>query len=200
MKRELIVALKMTLATLILTGLVYPLAVTGAAQALFPRPANGSLVAVDGRVIGSTLIAQPFKQSGYFQPRPSAAGNDGYDATSSGGSNLGPTSKALRDRVAADVQRLSHENPQAPGPVPIELVTTSGSGLDPHLSPAAARWQIPRVATARGVSPAEVEAILAPHVEGRSLGFLGEARVNVLLVNLDLDQHYGRPDSTRSAK
>jgi K+-transporting ATPase ATPase C chain len=196
MKRELIVAFRMTLATLVLTGLVYPLAVTALAQALFPRQASGSLVTAGGRVVGSELIAQAFKSPAYFQPRPSAAGADGYDAAASSGSNLGPTSQRLRDRVAADVARLKAENPRAPGPVPAELVTTSGSGLDPHLSPEAALWQVPRIAAARHVAANEVAGIVAQRVEGRTLGFLGEPRVNVLLLNLDLDRRLGRPRAT----
>ena len=193
MKGEVTVALRMTLATLVLTGFAYPLVVTGVAQVLFPHAANGSLVSADGRVVGSELIGQAFESPSYFQPRPSAAGADGYDAAASSGSNLGPTSEKLRDRVAADVARLRAENPQAPGPVPIELVTTSGSGLDPHVSPEAARWQVPRVAAARGVTVDELESVVDQHVEGRTLGFLGEARVNVLLLNLDLDKRFGRP-------
>ena len=190
MKGELTVALRMTLVTLVLTGFLYPLAMTGLAQVLFPGAANGSLVSADGRVVGSELIGQGFKSPGYFQPRPSAAGADGYDAAASSGSNFGPTSQKLRDRVAADVARLQAENPHAPGPVPIELATTSASGLDPHVSPEAARWQVPRVAAARGVAVGEVESIVDQHVEGRTLGFLGEPRVNVLALNLALDEQY----------
>lgn len=191
MKQELSTALRMTLVTLVLTGLAYPLLMTGLAQAVFPDQANGSLVKRDGRVVGSALLAQGFSSPAYFQTRPSAAGA-GYDAAASSGSNLGPTSQKLRDRVAADVVRLKAENPQAPGPVPAELVTASGSGLDPHVSPEVARWQAPRVAAARGVAVAEIEVLLAARVEERTLGFLGEPSVNVLLLNMDLDQRFGR--------
>ena len=195
-KRELFISLRATLVTLLLTGIAYPLAVTGAALLLFPHRARGSLVADDrGRVVGSELIAQPFTVSGYLQPRPSAAGEKGYDATSSGGSNLGPTSKALRERVTKDLRRLVAENPDAPGPVPAELVTASASGLDPHLSPAAALWQVPRVARARNVDPARIRAVIEANVEGRDLVVVGEPRVNVLLVNLALDRQFGRPTS-----
>ena len=192
MKKELIVALRMTVATLLLTGLVYPLAVTGVAQLVFPWRANGSVVSAQGRVVGSELIGQGFKSPGYFQSRPSAAG-DGYDAANSSGSNLGPTSQKLRDRVAADVARLRKENPQAPPEVPADLVTTSASGFDPHLSPEAARWQVPRVAAARGVAAGEVLALVDARTEPRTFGLLGEPRVNVLLLNLDLDQRFPRP-------
>jgi K+-transporting ATPase ATPase C chain len=185
--------LAMTLATLGLTGLVYPLAVTGLAQLLFPARANGSLVAgAGGQVVGSELMGQGFRQPGYFSSRPSSAGA-GWDATASSGSNLGPTSRVLRDRVAAEAARLRAANPDAPGPVPGELVTTSASGLDPHLSPEAALWQAPRVAAARGVPLRAVQVLVERRVEGRSLGLLGEPRVIVLLLNLDLDQRFGAP-------
>lgn len=192
MKNELVVAARMTVVTLALTGLAYPLIVTGLAQALFPWRANGSVVSAEGRVVGSELIAQGFKSPAYFQPRPSAAG-DGYDAANSSGSNLGPTSQKLRDRVSADVARLRAENPEAPAEVPIELVTTSASGLDPHLSPAAARWQVARVAAARGVPVGDVQSAVDARTEERTFGLLGEPRVNVLLLNLDLDRKFGRP-------
>jgi len=192
MKTEILVSLRMTVVTLVLTGLVYPVAVTGIAQVAFPWRANGSLLTRDGQVVGSELIAQAFQKPAYFQPRPSAAGN-GYDATASSGSNFGPTSQKLRDRVAADVARLKSENSQAAGAPPVELVTASGSGLDPHLSPEGARWQVPRIAAARNVAPADVQALLDRRVEGRMFGFLGEPVVNVLRLNLDLDDRFGRP-------
>jgi len=192
--RELRISIRATVVTLVLTGLAYPLATTGLALLLFPARARGSLIADQyGRTVGSELIAQSFASAGYLQPRPSAAGEKGYDATSSGGSNLGPTSKALRDRAATELQRLVAENPDATGPLPAELVTASGSGLDPHVSPEAALWQAPRMARARGVSEERVRAVIGANVEGRELLVLGEPRVNVLLVNLALDWQFGRP-------
>jgi K+-transporting ATPase ATPase C chain len=194
LRNESIAAIRATLVTLVLTGLAYPLLTTALALGLFPARARGSLVTDDaGRVVGSELIAQSFAGAGYLQPRPSAAGEKGYDATSSGGSNLGPTSKALHDRAEKEAQRLMRENPDAEGPVPAELVTTSASGLDPHVSPAAALWQVPRIAQARNVTADRVRALIEAHLEGRDLGILGEPRVNVLLVNLALDRHFGRP-------
>jgi potassium-transporting ATPase KdpC subunit len=192
MKKEVMIALKMTAVTLVLTGLAYPLLITGLAQALFGWRANGSLVTVHGKVVGSELIGQGFQSPAYFQGRPSAAGAQGYDATASSGSNFGVTSAKLRDRIAADFERLRKDNPAAPGPVPAELLTASGSGLDPHVSPEAAAWQAPRVAAARGVSLGDVQAMVEAHSEPRTLGFLGEPRVNVLRLNVDLDARFGR--------
>jgi K+-transporting ATPase ATPase C chain len=190
----LITALRVTLFTLILTGAVYPFAATGLSQLLFRAPADGSLVQDrEGRVIGSELIAQPFADPAYLQPRPSGAGQNGYDATSSSGSNYGVTSQKLHDRIAQDLARLRSENPEAPRAVPAELLTASGSGLDPHVSPEAARWQAPRIARARGVTADRVLAAIDANVEGRDLGFLGERRVNVLRLNLALDVQLGAP-------
>ncbi|HET6974309.1 MAG TPA: potassium-transporting ATPase subunit KdpC [Pyrinomonadaceae bacterium] len=186
MKRNLITAVLMTIVTTIILGLIYPLVVTGLAQVIFPDKANGQLIRnAEGTVIGSRLIGQPFTSPGYFRSRPSAAGANGYDASGSGGSNLGPINQKLIDRVKADVEKLQAENPGKP--VPIDLVTTSGSGLDPHLSPAAAEFQVPRVARERGMSEDELRQLVAAHTEGRQFGFLGEPRVNVLELNLDLD-------------
>jgi len=188
MKKNLITAILMTIATTVLLGIVYPLAVTAMAQVLFRDKANGQLIQRDGKLIGSRIIGQPFTSPGYFYSRPSAAGANGYDAANSGGSNLGPTNQKLIDRVKQDVQRLHAENPGMP--VPIELVTTSASGFDPHISPAAAEFQMRRVARERGISEDEIRRLIAKHTEGRQLGFLGEPRVNVLEVNLDLDEHF----------
>ena len=184
--KNLITAILMTIVTTILLGLVYPLVVTGLAQVIFPDKANGQLIrGSDGTIVGSRLIGQPFSSPGYFRSRPSAAGASGYDAGASSGSNLGPTNQKLIDRVKADVEKLQAENPGKP--VPIDLVTTSGSGLDPHISPAATEFQLPRVARERGMSEDELRRVVAAHTEGRQFGFLGEPRVNVLELNLDLD-------------
>ena len=188
------VALRVTLLTLVVTGLLYPLAVTGLALVLFPERAQGSWLTDErGQAVGSELLAQGFSSPSYFQPRPSAAGTAGYDATASGGSNLGPTSKKLRDGAAETLKKLEADNPAAARPVPADLVTASASGLDPHLSAEAAQWQVSRVAAARAVSEERVRAVVAAHTEGRTFGFLGEPRVNVLVLNLALDRQFGRP-------
>ncbi len=189
---DLVPSLRAAVVTVMLTGLAYPLAMTGLAQLLFPRRAGGSLVTdQNGKVVGSELLAQGFSSPAYFHPRPSAAGEKGYDPLASGGSNLGPTSKALRDQAAARLEALARENPEASGPPPVELVTASASGLDPHLSPAGALWQVPRVARARGILPARVRAVVEELTQGRDLGILGEPRVNVLDLNLALDARFG---------
>jgi len=185
MKKNLLISIWFTLATTVLFGVVYPLVVTGLAQLVFPRQANGELITQNGKLVGSHLLGQPFTAPGYFYSRPSAAGAAGYDPTASGGSNLGPTNKALQDRVNASVQTLQPTNPGTP--IPADLVTTSGSGLDPDISPASAEFQIPRVAKERGMSEQDVRAAVARHTKGRQWGFLGEPRVNVLDLNLDLD-------------
>jgi potassium-transporting ATPase KdpC subunit len=183
--RNLLVAVLMTVVTTLLLGVVYPLVITGIAQIVFPDQANGQLVESNGTVIGSRIIGQGFSSVGYFRSRPSAAGM-GYDAANSAGSQLGPTNKKLIDAVKANVEAARKENPDAP--VPIDLVTTSASGFDPHLSPTAADFQVPRVARERSMSEADVRRLVEAHTEGRSLGFLGEPRVNVLELNLDLDR------------
>ena len=192
MWQQLIPALRMTLLLTVLTGLLYPLAVTGLCQMLFSRQANGSLVQPNGKVIGSSLIGQNFTRPEYFHPRPSAAGNDGYDATASGGSNWGPTNKKLLDRVTTAAGNFRKENPTFTGPIPADMLMASGSGLDPHLSPAAAEAQAERVAAARHSTPEQIHALIASHIEPRDLGFLGEPRVNVLNLNLALDRQFPR--------
>ncbi|HXG94737.1 MAG TPA: potassium-transporting ATPase subunit KdpC [Blastocatellia bacterium] len=183
--KNFVTAILMAIVTTILLGLVYPLVVTGLAQVIFPDKANGQLIVRYGTVIGSRIIGQPFASPRYFHSRPSAAGA-GYDAGASSGSNLGPTNNALIERVKTDVESRQKENPNAP--VPIDLVTASASGLDPHISPAAAEFQVPRVAQARGLSVDEVRRLVQEHTEGRTFGILGEPRVNVLELNLALDK------------
>jgi potassium-transporting ATPase KdpC subunit len=186
MKRNFLISIWMTLATTVLLGIIYPLIVTGIAQLLYPQQANGELITrADGTIAGSSLIGQPFTSAGYFHSRPSAAGPAGYDPMASGGSNLGPTNKALIDRVSGSAAALAAENPGAR--IPADLATASGSGLDPHISPASAEFQISRVAKERGMNAGDVRALVAKHTEQRQLGFLGEPRVNVLELNLELN-------------
>lgn len=187
MKKNLFIAVWFTLVTTVIFGLIYPLGVTGLAQLFFRDPANGQLVEKDGKLVGSRMIGQAFTGPGYFHPRPSAAGT-GYDPMASGGSNLAPTNHTLLDRVKGDVQRLQSENPGMP--IPVDLVTTSGSGLDPDISPAAAEFQIPRVARTRGMQEDETRGLVKKHLKERDLWFLGEPRVNVLELNLELDQRH----------
>jgi K+-transporting ATPase ATPase C chain len=186
--RNLIAAVLMTAVTTVLLGIVYPLAITAIAQVAFPHQANGQLIERNGKVVGSSLIAQGFSSPGYFRPRPSAA-ETGYDAANSAGTQLGPTNKKLVDAVKANVEAARAENPNAA--VPIDLVTTSASGFDPHISPAAADFQVPRVARERGIAEADVRRLVEAHTAGRPLGFFGEPGVNVLELNLALDAQYG---------
>jgi K+-transporting ATPase ATPase C chain len=179
-------SVRVTIVSIVLLGIVYPLAMTGVAQALFPRQANGSLVTVNGKVVGSAIIGQLWTEPKYFHGRPSAAGK-GYDPTQTGGTNYGPTSKKLIAATKATIAQLEKENPDASGPPPIDLVTSSGSGIDPDISPEAASWEAPRVAKARDMPLATVNALIAQHIDGRTFGFLGEPRVNVLELNLALD-------------
>lgn len=185
MKKNLLTAFLMTIATTVLLGLIYPVVVYGLAQVLFRDKANGELITRNGEVIGSRLIAQPFTSAKYFHPRPSAAGN-GYDADNSGGTNLAPTNQKLIDRIQADSKTLHDENPRQL--IPVDLITTSASGLDPEISPAAADFQIPRIARERGVSEAVLHDLVQKHISQRDFGLLGEPRVNVLELNLALDE------------
>jgi K+-transporting ATPase ATPase C chain len=190
MKKNLLIALWFTLITTVIFGILYPLAVTGLAQILFPRRANGQLIVTNGKLVGSRIIGQSFTEPRYFHSRPSSAGT-GYDPTASSGSNLGPTNKLLIERVRSDVQKLHAENPNLP--VPVDLVTASGSGLDPDISPAAAEFQIPRVARSRRMKEDDVRTFVRKHTNGRDLGLLGEPHVNVLELNLELDALHPGP-------
>ena len=187
LKKNLVTAVLFTVVTTVLLGLVYPLLITGLAR-FWPNKANGQLITRNGGTVGSRILAQPFTGPAYFHPRPSAAGANGYAADNSSGSNLGPTNQKLIDRVKTDVAALQLENPGKP--VPVDLVTTSGSGLDPHITPAGAKFQVPRVAKARGISEDELLKLVQVHIEGRQFGFLGEPRVNVLELNLALDEKF----------
>jgi K+-transporting ATPase ATPase C chain len=189
MLEQILPAVRITLVLTILTGMLYPALVTGIVQVIFPHQANGSLVEVNGKVVGSELIGQKFTKPEYFQGRPSAAG-DGYDAANSGGSNLGPTNQKLIDRIKADAEKFRKENPDFTGPIPADLLTSSASGLDPDLSPASAAAQVARVAKARGVATAQIQELVERSVAPRQLGFLGEPRVNVLKLNMALDSAY----------
>lgn len=188
MFQQLAPALKMTVLLTVLTGLVYPGVVTGLCQLFFPHQANGSLITRNGQIVGSSLLGQNFTRPEYFHSRPSAAGNDGYDPTSSGGSNFGPTSRKLYDRVKSSADQFHKENPDYSGPIPADALMASGSGLDPEISVANANAQTARVAKARRISKSAIAGLVASATEGRGLGFLGEERVNVLKLNLELDR------------
>lgn len=190
MWQQILPGLRIKLFLTAVLGVVYPLAITGISQLAFKRQANGSLIVKNGVVIGSELIGQNFTKPEYFQPRPSAAGADGYDAAASSGSNYGPTSQKLIDRVKASVEKFKKENPDFTGPIPADLLTTSSSGLDPHISPAAAEVQVSRVARTRGALPEQIRDLLRSHTDDRNLGLLGEPRVNVLTLNLALDERF----------
>lgn len=190
MWQQILPGIRIKLFMTIVLGVLYPLAITGISQVMFPHQANGSLVTVNGKVVGSELIGQNFSKAEYFQPRPSAAGNDGYDPTASGGSNYGPTNQKLVDRVKASIDKFRKDNPDYNGPLPADLVTASASGLDPHISPDSASAQAARVAKARGVSTDQVAQLIAQVTEGPDLGLLGEPRVNVLKLNLALDEKF----------
>ena len=192
MWQQILPGLRLKIFMTILLGVIYPLAITGLSQVLFPHQANGSLITVNGKVVGSELIGQNFSKPEYFQPRPSAAGNDGYDATASGGSNYGPTNQKLVDRVKASIDKFRKDNPDYTGPLPADLVTASASGLDPHLSPDATLAQSARVAKARGVPQEQITQLVSKLTEGPDLGLLGEPRVNVLKLNLALDTQFPR--------
>jgi potassium-transporting ATPase KdpC subunit len=187
MKKNFVTAVLMTISTTVLLGIIYPLVVTAIAQVIFPRQANGQLIQQDGKLVGSAIIGQGFSGPAYFHSRPSAAGN-GYDAANTNGSQLGPTNQKLIERVKADVALAQADHPGVA--VPIDLVTTSASGIDPHITPAAAEFQLPRVARERGTTVERLRAVVAKHTQGRQLGFLGEPRVNVLELNLDLNEQF----------
>ncbi len=195
MKKNLFISVLMTIATTVLLGIIYPLVITGISQVLFPQQANGQLIEAKGKMVGSRIIGQAFSSPGYFHTRPSAAGN-GYDATASNGSQWGPTNQKLIDRVKQDVAAAQAENSGAP--IPIDLVTASGSGLDPEISPAAAAFQLPRVAKARAVSELQLRQLVMKHTEDRQFGFLGEPRINVLELNLDLDKQFPGPGQAKN--
>ena len=190
MRYQIAPAFRLMLILTVLTGLVYPGVITGLCQVLFPKQANGSLVKVDGRVVGSSLIGQRFTRPEYFHPRPSAAGSDGYDSTASGGSNYGPTNQKLIDRVQASVEQFRKENPEYTGPIPADLLTASGSGLDPEISPAAAEAQAARIARSRHTTVEQVRRLIIVHTTAPNLALLGEPRVNVLGLNLALDNQF----------